>query len=196
MNIKQFFYNALFMVHTRYKNLYIKRPCVVHISPNSTIEISHRLSVNQTRKSYRGWKSYFDICENATLKCKDFSFFQCYVSVGPNAKLTLGEGSYMNNGAQLFCADSIYIGDGTFIAQNVDIRDTDSHTLIGSPKTAPVYIGNHVWIGTKSIILKGVTIGDGAVIAAGSVVTHDVPPRTLVAGVPARIIRESVDWEA
>ena len=59
---------------------------------------------------------------------------------------------------------------------------------IGLPD--PVTVGNDVWIGGGVTILPGVTIGDGSVIGAGSVVTHDVPPHTLVAGNPARIIRE------
>ena len=60
---------------------------------------------------------------------------------------------------------------------------------------APIVIGDHVWIGTNAIVLKGVTIGDGAVIAAGAVVTRDVPAHSLAAGVPARVIRSDVHWE-
>lgn len=73
--------------------------------------------------------------------------------------------------------------------------DTDYHSIDGKPYTVPVTIGNHVWIGCKSIILKGVNIGDGAIIAAGSVVTKDVPPFSLVAGSPAKLIKENVKWE-
>jgi acetyltransferase-like isoleucine patch superfamily enzyme len=127
--------------------------------------------------------------------CNSFSFYQCYIYVAPNALLILGEGGYANNGTEIYCEESISIGDDTYIAQNVCIRDTDSHTLKGSNKTAPICIGNHVWIGTKAIILKGVTIGDNAVIAAGAVVTHDIPAGCLAAGVPAKVIRENVDWE-
>lgn len=61
--------------------------------------------------------------------------------------------------------------------------------------TAPINIGNHVWIGLRAIILKGVTIGDGAVIAAGAVVTNNVPANSVVAGVPARVMSENVNWE-
>lgn len=65
----------------------------------------------------------------------------------------------------------------------------------GKEKSAPIHIGNHVWIGARATILKGVTIGDGAVVAAGAVVNKDVPPNTLVGGVPARIIKENISWE-
>lgn len=59
----------------------------------------------------------------------------------------------------------------------------------------PVEIGNNVWIGVGATILKGVTIGDGAIIAAGSVVTKDIPARCLAAGVPAKVIKTDVEWE-
>ena len=61
--------------------------------------------------------------------------------------------------------------------------------------TAPIHIGNHVWIGTRATILKGVDIGEGAIIAAGAVVTHDVPPHSIVGGVPAKVIAENVKWK-
>ena len=73
--------------------------------------------------------------------------------------------------------------------------DRDYHsTGQGTEILKPVAIGNNVWIGCKAIILKGVTIGEGAVVAAGSVVTKDVAPFTLVAGNPARVIREVKGW--
>jgi acetyltransferase-like isoleucine patch superfamily enzyme len=61
--------------------------------------------------------------------------------------------------------------------------------------TQEVFIGNNVWIGNRAIIMKGVTIDDGAIIAAGSIVTKDVPARCLVAGVPAKVVRENVQWK-
>jgi acetyltransferase-like isoleucine patch superfamily enzyme len=76
------------------------------------------------------------------------------------------------------------------------IRDSDNHLLDGRDRrSAPIRIGDHVWIGLRATILKGVTIGDGAVVAAGALVIHDVPPGALVGGVPARVIRENVTWQ-
>ena len=60
--------------------------------------------------------------------------------------------------------------------------------------TAPIVIGDHVWIGMNVIVLKGVTIGEGSIVAAGSVVNKDVPPHCLVAGVPAKVVKTDVTW--
>lgn len=61
--------------------------------------------------------------------------------------------------------------------------------------TKSVYIGDHVWIGERAMILKGVNIGEGAIIAAGAIVTKDVLSHTLVAGVPAKIVKKDVNWK-
>jgi acetyltransferase-like isoleucine patch superfamily enzyme len=117
----------------------------------------------------------------------------CFVWVERGAHLALGSG-YANSFLTLDCAEEIVIGHDVAIADHVTIRDTDDHHITGGrPMTLPVHIGNHVWIGTRAIILKGVTIGDGAVVAAGAVVTADVAPGMLVGGVPARPLRE-VCW--
>ena len=111
------------------------------------------------------------------------------------AKLSIGNGVSIGDRTQIHCGDRIEIGEGTFIAWDCCIMDRDYHA-IDSPveKKAPVSIGRHVWIVCRSIIMKGVRIGDGAVIAAGSVVTKDVPENTLVGGNPARRIRDNVKW--
>jgi acetyltransferase-like isoleucine patch superfamily enzyme len=123
-----------------------------------------------------------------------FRFYSgCNVGVAAGARLSLGSG-YSSGNLTLSCFSSISIGDGVAIAENVLIRDSDTHELSGSRGTTlPIVIGNHVWIGVGAIILKGVAIGDGAVIGAGSVVTKDVPPGLLVAGSPARPVRQ-VTW--
>lgn len=65
----------------------------------------------------------------------------------------------------------------------------------GYIKSKPISIGDHVWIGLNATILKGVTIGEGSVIAAGSVVVKDVPAHTLVGGIPAKVLKENIEWE-
>jgi acetyltransferase-like isoleucine patch superfamily enzyme len=113
--------------------------------------------------------------------------------INQNATLTLGSG-YVNNHLNLSCFESIEIGNDVAISENVTIRDCDDHFVGNNKASEPVKIGNHVWIGINATILKGVTIGDGAVIAACALVNRDVPARTLVAGVPATIKTNDVEW--
>lgn len=96
----------------------------------------------------------------------------------------------------LVAKDRIEIGENSTLAFRVTILTTANPNApynllkeIYPPISQPVVIGDNVWIGACSIILPGVTIGDMSVVAAGSVVTKDVPPHTLVAGVPARVIK-------
>jgi acetyltransferase-like isoleucine patch superfamily enzyme len=118
-----------------------------------------------------------------------------FIVVNKNAKLELGSG-YTNNSVEINCFDSIKIGNNVAISKGVIIRDSDNHSInehIDSI-TAPIVIGNRVWIGLQAIILKGVTIGDGAVVAAGAVVINDVQPNTIVAGVPAKEVKNNIMW--
>ena len=87
----------------------------------------------------------------------------------------------------------VAIGAECLIGTHVSIIDNAFHDVVDRqqvPAPKPVVIGDNVWIGNRAIILPGVTIGDGAVVGAGSVVTRDVPDRTGVAGNPARVVRE------
>ena len=84
------------------------------------------------------------------------------------------------------------LGDGCLVGHNV-VFATLNHDVDPARRAvmypAPIVVGRDVWIGSNATILRGVTIGDGAIIAAGAVVTKDVPPRTVVGGIPARPIR-------
>lgn len=116
---------------------------------------------------------------------------QAKLFVGRGGTLRLGRNCRIN-GAHLSASHLIDIGDYVRIAPYAVLMDDDYHqagNYAAAGKSGAIRIGNHVWISTRALIMKGVTIGEGAVVAAGAVVTKDVPPYTLVAGVPAKPIR-------
>lgn len=127
-----------------------------------------------------------------TVEAENCAFFSgVRLECWPGARISIGNGTYLNRNTEVVAARSVTIGRDCKIARDVIIMDTDQHELPGTVIVArPVHIGDHAWIGSRAIILKGVTIGAGAVIAAGSVVTKDVPARVVVAGVPARVVRQ------
>lgn len=110
------------------------------------------------------------------------------------AQLTIGQRCWFNVGCFFDLGASITIGDQVAFGHHVVVL-TGSHE-VGPPAqraarlyTKPVTIGNGAWLGARCTILPGVTIGAGAIVAAGAVVNRDVPPNTLVAGIPARVVK-------
>lgn len=104
------------------------------------------------------------------------------------AQLTIGRDCAIGDRTEIHCGERITIEDNVLISWDCNILDRDYHSTDGSEeRTAPVHIGKGAWIGCRAIILKGVTIGEGAIISAGAVVTKDVPPYTLAAGNPAQL---------
>jgi acetyltransferase-like isoleucine patch superfamily enzyme len=106
--------------------------------------------------------------------------------------LEIGESTFINGGVSISASHHVHIGSRCQIGPGVLIMDNDFHVAgdpSNHPPSRPIHIGDGVWIGAKAIVLKGVTIGDAATIAAASVVTSNVPAGSVVAGVPARVIR-------
>jgi acetyltransferase-like isoleucine patch superfamily enzyme len=106
-------------------------------------------------------------------------------------RIDIGDGVVLSRGVHLAARAAIHIGAGTMIGEYASIRDADHVSGVGPLRAAPhrsqpIRIGREVWIGRGAVILKGVSIGDGAVVAANAVVTRDVPAGATVAGVPAR----------
>jgi acetyltransferase-like isoleucine patch superfamily enzyme len=112
----------------------------------------------------------------------------------PGARVEIGDRTYINRRVEIMARDEITIGADCAIAWDTRILDTNYHELDGSKDSRPVHIGDRVWIGFGVSVMPGVTIGDGAVVAAASLVTKDVPAGALVAGSPAKVIRENVSW--
>ncbi len=114
-------------------------------------------------------------------------------------RLTIGDGTRIWDNTRVMARAGVSIGRDCAISWNCTILDCDRHEVsfdgeTFEPNSAPIVIEDHVWIGCNVTVLKGVTIGEGAVIAAGSVVHRDVPARTLVAGVPAKVIKPVPKW--
>jgi acetyltransferase-like isoleucine patch superfamily enzyme len=139
-----------------------------------------------------------------------------FIFESPSGKITVGDGVFINSGTRVISRSSIEIGSSVMIAWGCVIYDHDSHSLsyldrIADQKqllidhplgntlankdwsrvtTAPIRICDYVWLGFDVVVLKGVTIGEGAIVGARAVVTKDVPPWTIVAGNPARVVKE------
>jgi galactoside O-acetyltransferase len=162
------------------------------------IDVGERSRVNWLRIGAKNGR--LTIGARSMVKCRiDFDH--------PSGEVRIGDGTYIGR-SHLVCHTRIDVGHDVIMSWGITILDHDSHSLdwrtrygdvsrwIAGEKLwrdvaiQPVTIGNHVWIGFGATILKGVHVGDGAVIAACSVVTKDVAPYTLVAGNPARPIRQ------
>ncbi len=171
----------------------------VHINTFSTSSISGNGILNLGMKwdGLRYFPSEFYLGDEAKLIVNGgFAIYTGFhIAVNKGATLTLGDG-YMNNNVTIDCFDAITIGHNVAISKGVTIRDSDNHSMNGNQRiSAPVVIDDNVWIGLNVTILKGGHIGSGAVVAAGAVVTKDVPQHALVGGVPAKIIKEDVSWK-
>lgn len=119
-------------------------------------------------------------------------FNKTQIFVRKGGKLTIGNNSRIN-GVHIAVKEQVVIGKNVRIAPYVLILDSDFHNVsdhFSDGVTSSVIIEDDVWIATKATILKGVKVGEGAVVAAGAVVTKDVPPYTVVAGVPAKVIKK------
>ena len=112
-------------------------------------------------------------------------------------RIDVGSYTIINPGVRVTSASHIKIGEACMLAMNCYLADADwhdiHHRIYALGRTEPITIGNNVWIGDSALITKGVTIGDNSVVGAYSVVTKDVPKNTIVAGNPAREIRQLDD---
>ncbi|TFE28177.1 DapH/DapD/GlmU-related protein [Cohnella luojiensis] len=141
-------------------------------------------------------KGEFIVGRNVSFYAKQFP--SC-ISVAKNAKLWVGDNVFFNYGLDIGCTKSIRIGSNTIIGPMVNIIDTNFHPVDAEDRSVnkEIDISANVWIGRGAVILPGVRIGENSVIAAGSIVTRDIPDNVLAGGTPARVIREihvPEDW--
>ncbi len=174
----------------------------IQMHETSQIVLNGELLLNSSLSEDGGKSTLLKMEENARLEVTGGKFNVFYggdIAVYKDASLIVGD-SFVNNNCRIRCGRKIIIGDGCAISHNVSISDSDFHILIKDGKEqqrigSGIVIENNVWIGTGATILKDVHIGEGAVIAAGAVVKEDVPAHALVAGNPAVVIDENVEWK-
>lgn len=155
-----------------------------------------KLNWNPIGKSVRTGQVTFFRMDNQSQLSVDGNFDIFYgndVHIFSGGKLELDSG-FINSYGKIECHKYIKIGKNCAIGPYAIILDSDGHQILGKCNTAEVIIGNNVWIGARVTILKGVHIGNGAVIAAGTIVNKDVPARSLVAGNPMHLICDNVEW--
>ncbi|RMF98059.1 MAG: acyltransferase [Candidatus Schekmanbacteria bacterium] len=153
-----------------YKELFYRLGYFVHdhVAPISKMHIAGNPRIHPTASLRCG--------ENIYLGLNSHINQFCCIWASPSSKIILGDNLLMGPGVKIFSSNH---GTDTGVAMNVqDFKEKD------------IVIGNDVWIGANCVILSGVTIGDGAVIAAGAVVTKDIPPYTIAGGVPAKVIKQ------
>ena len=180
MNIREFFNNGFSVFRA-----ILRRP-----------QLAGCGSLLRMERGVRIWKN------NGEVICGSKAFLHRHVKLsayganGNKAKIVIGNNSYIGDRTEIHAGALVEIGNGCDISWDCNILDRDYHKLNSDTETIkPVKICDNVWIGCGATILKGVTVGKGAVVAAGSVVTKDVPPGALVAGNPAKIIKENVTWK-
>lgn len=193
------------------KGLRVFKPSMCCLHPKAHVKIDKFLNFNRQWDDQRMWKNKMVgslyVAKGAVLEVDAFDVYAgSRINVNTGAKLSLGSG-YVNHDCVIDCFSSISIGHEVAISERVVIRDSDNHAIVtesnrneGSTMnvdkqvSAPIVIQDHVWIGMNVIILKGVTIGEGAIVAAGSVVNKEVPPHCMVAGIPAKVVKTNVLW--
>jgi len=116
------------------------------------------------------------------------------IAIEHGGTLEIGSGTYINYGCSIAASQLVRIGTNCNIGTHVLLMDNDFHCLeperrSEKPPSAPIELEDNVWLGARVIVLRGVTIGAGSAVGAGSVVTKDIPPRCVAVGIPAKVIR-------
>lgn len=184
------------------KPIWIGSPTVIdgaeriRFSPGGAL----RVGLGSFGLSSRADTSVLRVREGGSLLCDGVVSLQRGIRIViDSGELSIGHGTNVNGSARILVRSGVRIGAWCTLSWDCQILDNDFHTMIVDgqrrPSTAPVTLGDRVWVGTNALILKGVTIGDGAVIAAGAVVTRDVPAHAVVAGSPAKVVGHCDEWE-
>lgn len=178
------------------RNIRIRRGARLTVLPGGRLDVRERLELGQAWPDGRPYPSQLVVRPGGLLRVtgrmRISTDFRIWVEDGATLSLA---GGFANYGLRIACWESISIGEDCALGEGVTLRDNDEHTVRGGSGPGPICLGDHVWVGSGATVLPRVTIGTGAVIGAGAVVTKDVPERCLAVGVPARVVRTDVEWQ-
>lgn len=181
------------------------------IAPSAELTLGGRMILGLSPELHEGPEADFEpqTSERAILTMRSDSRFETkgWVILAPGAQVivaeggsvVLGEGHHSSVGSTIICRSSVTLGGDGGISWGTLVMDSNFHPVfrneVPSSIDSPITIGRHVFVGARCVVLKGSTIGDGSIIAAGSVVSGEIPPNVLAGGVPARVLQENVRWE-
>jgi acetyltransferase-like isoleucine patch superfamily enzyme len=191
---------------------------IIDHGENNTVEISDKLrasgsgtiTLNGSGNTVRvadtiyNFGVYITLNNNSRLTIgQDVNCFNLVIHMDRAAVLEIGTTVGFNGIVRLSMHEPgrIAIGDGCLFADQVEISVSDMHSIIDAGTKArinpakDIIMGNRVWVGNRSMIMKGVTLADGAIVGAMSVVTRNVPSNCVVAGNPAKVVRENATWD-
>lgn len=170
--LNRFFYGVwLVVLNDYYRSLHGLRKEQLQVSGPCHLDINGILSVGN----------------GVYIRSKNYN--QVEISVQANALLSIQDNVFINQGVRISASKEICIMKNVLIGDEVIILDNDFHSVQGDAQPVKILIEENVWIGSRAIILKDVTLGHDAVVGAGAVVTRSVPPNSLVVGVPARVVK-------
>ena len=145
----------------------VANSCVLHLGANSVLSIEGSVSIKKG----------------------------CLVSLGSNAELFIGDKTFLNENSKIIIYKKCTIGRGCALSYDVIITDSDVHQFESSDIHKDVVIGSNVWVGFRCSITKGALIGNGCTVACNSLVNGVYPSRSLIAGSPAKVIKENISWK-
>ena len=168
----------------------------IRIDKNNKLIIAKTSSLKGCNIRIRGENNFVEFKENT-------SFRNTKIEVrGKNCTLIVGRGTGTGDDTYISVRENgtkIIIGENCMFSRNSKIMTSDGHDILTNGVringAKDIVIGNNVWITDNVTVLKGVTVGDGAVLAINSTVTKDVPSNSIVAGNPARVVKEEIEWK-
>lgn len=197
-NIKAKYRNPVRGNNNVIRNHGVLTNCVYDIQgDNNTVEIGQGALLYNMRIFMRGNNHKLIIGSNCRFNGGDFYFEDddCTVQIGDRTTVESAHFAVTEPGK------SITVGSDCMFSNGIELRTGDSHSIIDNTTklrinyAKDIHVKNHVWIGAKAIILKGVTIGNDSIVGTGSLVTSDVPENCIAAGIPAKVVKENTNWD-